>query len=170
MSKQKGYRGVDPDPDKYVRRSLEKVGKKRDEHLKRALLGINPMAFSVYNGSLVNYNSNKMNHPMPPRKVGAKIQEIRILKGGALDAPGEKVNPGPLSRVAGPPAKIPLSPGGRRLALAEWIAHPDNALAARVIVNRAWQHHFGNRGIVPTPDLHWSSGFTDNVAQPSDGA
>lgn len=36
-----------------------------------------------------------------------------------------------------------------RLELAEWIAHPENPLTARVLVNRVWQHHFG-RGIVPS--------------------
>ncbi|MFT5465123.1 MAG: hypothetical protein ACI8UO_000209 [Verrucomicrobiales bacterium] len=40
---------------------------------------------------------------------------------------------------------------GRRTALANWIASPDNPLATRVIVNRIWQHHFGV-GIVPTPN------------------
>ena len=38
---------------------------------------------------------------------------------------------------------------GRRSALARWLASPDNSLAARVWVNRLWQHHFG-RGIVAT--------------------
>jgi hypothetical protein len=49
-------------------------------------------------------------------------------------------------------AKIPFAGGssGRRTALADWIASPDNPLTARVMVNRLWQHHFGE-GIVRTP-------------------
>src|SRR5207248_10656030 len=38
----------------------------------------------------------------------------------------------------------------RRLALAKWIANHNNPLPARVMVNRSWQHHFGE-GIVGTP-------------------
>lgn len=40
---------------------------------------------------------------------------------------------------------------GRRLALANWIASPDNSLSTRVITNRIWQRHFGS-GLVPTPN------------------
>jgi hypothetical protein len=53
-----------------------------------------------------------------------------------------------------PATEIPRPDGrtsGRRLALAEWLASPQNPLTARVIVNRIWHHHFG-RGIVATLD------------------
>ncbi|HTM50328.1 MAG TPA: PSD1 and planctomycete cytochrome C domain-containing protein [Bryobacteraceae bacterium] len=45
-----------------------------------------------------------------------------------------------------PPARTSL----RRLTLAKWLASPANPLTARVIVNRVWQHHFGE-GLVRTP-------------------
>ena len=51
-----------------------------------------------------------------------------------------------------PPAGAKYS--GRRRALANWITDTEQgagALAARVIVNRVWQHHFG-RGLVATPN------------------
>jgi hypothetical protein len=53
-----------------------------------------------------------------------------------------------------PPTEMPPPDGhtsGRRRALAEWLASPQNPLTARVIVNRIWHHHFG-RGIVATLD------------------
>jgi hypothetical protein len=39
----------------------------------------------------------------------------------------------------------------RRIALANWIASPENPLTARVIANRIWQGHFGV-GLVSTPN------------------
>jgi Protein of unknown function (DUF1553)/Protein of unknown function (DUF1549)/Planctomycete cytochrome C len=52
--------------------------------------------------------------------------------------------------VAKPPQRDDYVTGGRRRALAEWIASAENPLTARVIVNRLWYWHFG-RGIVSTP-------------------
>ena len=49
----------------------------------------------------------------------------------------------------------------RRLTLANWMADPANPLPARVMVNRIWQHHFGE-GIVSTP-----SDFGKKGAPPS---
>jgi hypothetical protein len=51
---------------------------------------------------------------------------------------------------AHPPSRDDYVTSGRRRALAEWIASPENPLTARVIVNRVWYWHFG-RGIVATP-------------------
>ena len=88
-----------------------------------------------------------------------------VLAGGDLSSRGERVEPGFLQAVAGndKPAEIPFVGGssGRRLALAEWIASPANPLTARVMVNRLWQHHFGE-GIVRTP-----SDFGINGDRPS---
>ncbi len=49
-----------------------------------------------------------------------------------------------------PPDRTDYVTSGRRRALAEWIASPENPLTSRVIVNRLWYWHFG-KGIVPTP-------------------
>jgi hypothetical protein len=37
----------------------------------------------------------------------------------------------------------PTTSTGRRLALAQWIVHPQNPLTPRVAVNYLWLHHFG---------------------------
>ncbi|HEY3840159.1 MAG TPA: PSD1 and planctomycete cytochrome C domain-containing protein [Bryobacteraceae bacterium] len=99
-----------------------------------------------------------------PPQVPA-LADTYVLAGGELANKGDKVEPGFLKAIVGKeePAKIPFAGGssGRRTALADWIASPDNPLTARVIVNRLWQHHFGD-GIVRTP-----SDFGINGDRPS---
>jgi hypothetical protein len=73
---------------------------------------------------------------------------------GDPESRGSLMQPGFIGVITygNPPTVIPRPDGntsGRRLALAQWIASPQNPLTARVIVNRLWQKHFG-RGIVAT--------------------
>lgn len=79
---------------------------------------------------------------------------------GDFHTPKEEVVPGFVSVILPGPAKIE-SPRpettGRRLALANWIASPDNPWTARVLVNRIWQQHFGT-GLVATPNDFGYSG------------
>ena len=81
--------------------------------------------------------------------------ETRILVLGDHKRLGQPVVPGFLSILDPNPALIskPANPKtlGRRLALARWIASPENPLTARVFVNRLWQQHFG-QGLVDTPN------------------
>ena len=79
-----------------------------------------------------------------------------LLFRGDPNTKGSQMRPGFVAAATygNPPTEIPPADGrtsGRRRALAEWLASPQNPLTARVIVNRIWHHHFG-RGIVGTLD------------------
>ncbi|MBI2925093.1 MAG: DUF1553 domain-containing protein [Verrucomicrobia bacterium] len=69
---------------------------------------------------------------------------------GEPDQQGPVVKRRPPAFLAGDaPLPIPEGASGR-LEFAQWLTRPDNPLTARVMVNRIWQHHFG-QGIVATP-------------------
>ena len=102
---------------------------------------------------------------IPPDEPGSYLYEgpgpyetppsYFLIRGDPF-SPGSLMSPGfvKVATYGDPPTMIPRPDGrtsGRRLALAEWLASPDNPLPARVIVNRIWHHHFG-RGIVGTLD------------------
>jgi hypothetical protein len=144
--------------------SIRKINQKRVDYFERELERFEPLAFSVYCGASNGYSSVK-----PVRDVNdaaaVAAPAIHILLGGSLESPGEKVSPGVLSAVHGSndgqePTlwnSIPSTTGGRRLALARWIADRRNTLTARVIVNRVWQQHFG-KGLVATPNNFGKAG------------
>ena len=95
-----------------------------------------------------------------PRKMCYAVtpkpsEPARLLLRGDIRNAGPVVTPGGLSAIRGVSADFGLPADApeqaRRVALARWITSADNALFARVIVNRLWHHHFGV-GLVDTPN------------------
>lgn len=97
-------------------------------------------------------------------------QDVFFLKRGEVDEKQGKADAGYLqvllrtdgpkplgesvASVAANPATTKTAPIDPRVSLANWISDIDRgagSLAARVIVNRVWQHHFGE-GLVTTPN------------------
>lgn len=77
-----------------------------------------------------------------------------VLFRGDPQSPHQEVVPGEievLTRLRSPEVAAPLSASSnRRLAYANQLTDGTHPLTARVIVNRIWQHHFG-QGLVRTP-------------------
>ncbi len=85
-----------------------------------------------------------------------EVDPIRLLINGERNNPGPIVEPGFPSSIPylqrefqGPPESSKTTQ--RRLQFAKWICDKRNPLAARVLVNRLWQHHFGT-GLISTPN------------------
>jgi hypothetical protein len=91
--------------------------------------------------------------PLAMALQNGKATKTFVLGRGDYNDPREEVLPG-FPDVLTNAAAVNLNAetaAGRRAALANWIASPENPLTARVMVNRIWQHHFG-RGLVTTPN------------------
>jgi hypothetical protein len=84
----------------------------------------------------------------------------RLHRGDPL-LPLEPVDPGAISRLGELEIPAAAPERERRRALADWIVGPARPLAARVIINRLWQHCFGE-GLVSTPN-----DFGHNGARPT---
>ena len=136
---------------------------------------------NVNGGNLFQYNQKRADEIKAYAPRIAKIQKkvptedfVRALtdgrgKGGVLAKTflfhrgdhrqvRDEVAPGGLTVTAAQGARFAIAAddpqvptSGRRLAFARWLTNGRHPLVARVLVNRAWMHHFG-RGIVTTPD------------------
>jgi hypothetical protein len=97
--------------------------------------------------------------PLPTTRAigedGVRARPTYFLFRGSVDVKGPEVKPGVLSVVSEAEYEFPTPPANakssfRRRGFAEWLTSPKHPLTSRVMVNRLWQHHFGE-GIVRTP-------------------
>ncbi len=94
-------------------------------------------------------------HPGAPIRAMV-VQDVDKPKDSPVYIRGEKGSKGELVprrylEVFRQPNARPFTSGSGRLELAYSIANKSNPLTSRVLVNRVWQHHFGE-GFVLTPD------------------
>lgn len=135
----------------------------------RRLERFQPLVQSVYTGGDGNQKSQRLRMPDSKKKWEidkAKVMpDSHIYAGGSVFAQTDSVTPGVLSGLglAAYSARkndayaLPRSMERRRLAMARWIANPNNPLTSRSIVNRIWLYHFG-RGIAGNPNNFGSTG------------
>jgi hypothetical protein len=77
----------------------------------------------------------------PPAEIARTEKLVADLRKSVDAARAAVARAGNTYTPLGP--TYPSRSSGRRLALACWITHPDNPLAARVAVNHLWGWHFG---------------------------
>ncbi len=137
--------------------TLRKQVEPMESELKAALEGDAKTRHAVLEKQITQINSARREFTTGLLMTDQETRpaETRILVLGDHKRLGQPVVPGFLSILDPNPALIskPANPKtlGRRLALARWIASPENPLTARVFVNRLWQQHFG-QGLVDTPN------------------
>jgi hypothetical protein len=152
---------------KYLAGKLEAVVRVQPDEVKAALSAADRASDQQLDRQIADLKSR--------RRSWGKLQVLydvgpppatHLLKRGNHETPGREVTPAFLQCLSNGdtavriPAGVPAGSSGRRLALAQWITAPNSrasGLLARVMVNRLWQHLFGE-GIVPSPENFGKSG------------
>lgn len=168
-----------PEADREATREavLTEPGKRTDTQ--NELLKTYPMVkpvSTIAGGLLVEYDSvayrnfekekekvTAIRATKPPRRIVMVTRESpdvvpasHVFFRGNPESPGEDVAPAELMvlrrerEIQLPTNDDALPTTGRRLNYARQLTNGSHPLAARVFVNRVWQHHFG-RGLVRTP-------------------
>jgi hypothetical protein len=84
-----------------------------------------------------------------PDSPQAGIHDVRVHIRGSYAKLGD-LTPRHFPQILGGNPSSTIKQGSGRLQLAQWLVKPDHPLTARVMINRIWQHHFGE-GLVRTP-------------------
>jgi cytochrome c553 len=140
--------------------NLRAITRRIKEHGREALDDLTIQDLATWKRLLAELESERARQPraLVVSEYGPEPPETFLFPRGNPHAerlPERRVPPAFPAVLDSPaPRIVPPASGrssGRRLALARWIASPDNPLTARVLANRIWQHHFG-RGIVRSPN------------------
>jgi len=136
--------------------NINAIKRRIKEHGEQALDDLARTDLAAWKELVAKLDAEKRDQPkaLVVTEFGSKPPETFVLYRGnphAEPEPENRVEPAfPKILTSMSPKIEPPVPGrstGRRMALARWIASPDNPLTARVIANRIWQQAFG-RGIV----------------------
>jgi mono/diheme cytochrome c family protein len=130
----------------------------REEHVVALMTDEAKAAHAAVKAEIAALEKQRPPRPPSARAIGERgrmPQTSYFLHRGSPDARGSSMTPGVLSVASAGEWSFPAPPADaksswRRRGFAEWLVHRDHPLTARVIVNRLWQHHFGE-GIVRTP-------------------
>ncbi len=130
----------------------------RPEEVSAALSDADKTATADWEKQAVEHLGRKKSWPHWQVTYDGPVTPTKLLKRGNHETPGEEVAPGFLAVLSQAAAlddsKSTGATSHRRLALARWLTDresPAAHLAARVQVNRMWQHLFG-KGLVETTD------------------
>ena len=110
-----------------------------------------------FGGKVQELDRMAVKSPVAPPRAMSLVDaespyEPHIFVRGNPTAPGRKV-PRRFIELLSEDGVKPFSKGSGRLELANKIASPANPLTARVIVNRAWMHHFGEPLVASPSDF-----------------
>ena len=110
-----------------------------------------------FGGKVQELDRMAVKSPLAPPRAMSLVDaespyEPHIFVRGNPTAPGRKV-PRRFIELLSEDGVKPFSNGSGRLELANKIASPANPLTARVIVNRAWMHHFGEPLVASPSDF-----------------
>ncbi|HEU5117916.1 MAG TPA: DUF1549 and DUF1553 domain-containing protein, partial [Isosphaeraceae bacterium] len=143
-----------------VRLVFETLAKDRRVKPEALSAALDPAQAEEHHDLLAELRRLKATEP-PPLPQARGLEETSavaaptfLLRRGDYSARGDEVQPEfpeALTSTGEAAAIEPLPHStGRRSALAAWLTRANHPLTSRVIVNRLWQHHFG-QGIVATP-------------------
>ncbi len=145
--------------------ALEQERSVRDQQTRWLLASLNPTGKMEDLGSLLQEHEKKelielqalrsrLDSEIPPSAFALVARDeaphnVRVHIRGNHQNLGEEV-PRRYLQILGGTNQLPVLAGSGRLQLAEWLVQPQPQ-AARVMVNRIWQHHFG-QGIIRSVD------------------